>query len=815
MLRFLKICLALLVLLLGTGPAAKAFSLLGPPNAWTITRLGYMQPGDIGVPMALNAGYRWNTPVITYAYDQSFLQYFGVHGVEAVDGAFDILNSLPPFSQMSRELTEYPQTDMLRINHQASALGILDLKTWALHFLMEELGLADPVRYTWTLIGRQVFAGPVTNYTVIKLNWDPVTLAPSSFVNGSLYGYTILDDLLPGPYADAIPIPLDTPLINSTPVAATDYGLAGAGQFFVGLTRDDVAGLRHLYESNNFIGLRQEMLLPGSLIAVTNRTTQLVLTNQDLRTFELLTTGTTNAPAALLALYPNLLITSTNARLAVAIETNILSFFTNIPPQQVTITNMVTNIVTLFDYTFGNVVTNLQTGTFHIVPPNLFGFELVGNLLTNVVAVTNVTPTLNIFVNTNLQTLLSTIDLVTFSSQARTNAPADLLAIYPDLVIVGTNMQISTEVQTNFSFFLTNHPWAPATAPPTVVFVPELTNVLVTNWNYTFANVVTNTFAAVGRVTIQEMRVTPAPWSTDGSLTTNFINTTYWSNFINGTVYIVPTNVLGFQFVRTLLTNVNVISNNLNPTIFGGTMLVATNGTNLVITNFFGTNFNAVFTNVAELIFQTNFTYAVHPIEPGTTLIESISLFTNVISAVFPIEFQAATNVAGLRPGVDKLHFIKTSFDSLLGTAYTPITNQYFDTIITNGRPVRQVVRRIITQPDILFLAQNLALPTPQALTPPLVRRTDTSGWINHDALNGAALQGGPGVIPPQVRIIFNDVLPYFSNSGSAQFQFLDHETAIRSAVWGSFDGTTNAPIIFPNYISLQMLENMVLNPNP
>ena len=31
--------------------------------------------------------YRWNTPLLTYAYDESFLNYFGSNGVVAIENA--------------------------------------------------------------------------------------------------------------------------------------------------------------------------------------------------------------------------------------------------------------------------------------------------------------------------------------------------------------------------------------------------------------------------------------------------------------------------------------------------------------------------------------------------------------------------------------------------------------------------------------------------------------------------------------------------------------------------------------------------------
>ena len=73
----------------GTGGA---FSLLGPFPAWQLAaysglQLDYNQPDDIGGPMRVNEGYRWNIPVIYYAFDQSFINYFGPNGIAAESSA--------------------------------------------------------------------------------------------------------------------------------------------------------------------------------------------------------------------------------------------------------------------------------------------------------------------------------------------------------------------------------------------------------------------------------------------------------------------------------------------------------------------------------------------------------------------------------------------------------------------------------------------------------------------------------------------------------------------------------------------------------
>lgn len=192
-----------------------AFSLLGPfkqdatqfPNNGNFQAapfggrpqgLGYNLPGDSGGPMLPSEAYRWNVPVVTYAFDNTFLEYFGTNGVAAVEEAFAILNALPPASRMSADLSEYP-LDTKSENGTASALGLVDLKSFTLAAMMEQMGLANPERFVWGLSGRDE-GNNFTNYTVAQFNYDPVTIRPSRYVNGVLYNYRIFDDL--GPKAE-------------------------------------------------------------------------------------------------------------------------------------------------------------------------------------------------------------------------------------------------------------------------------------------------------------------------------------------------------------------------------------------------------------------------------------------------------------------------------------------------------------------------------------------------------------------------------------------------------------------------------------
>jgi hypothetical protein len=170
---------------------------------------------------------------------------------------------------MSKNLTEFP-LDARRINEQAAALDLYDLKTWSLGLLMEEVGLADPERYVWTLMNRLVTTTPVvTNYVVITRNFDPVTLSPTPYVNGILYTYTIPipEPSRPSSYAVASTATVDPLAIGYNSAAGiadsgdTTRSSYSVGVFFTGLTRDDVGAIRYLLKRQN---INVENLIAGT-----------------------------------------------------------------------------------------------------------------------------------------------------------------------------------------------------------------------------------------------------------------------------------------------------------------------------------------------------------------------------------------------------------------------------------------------------------------------------------------------------------------------------------------------------------------------
>jgi hypothetical protein len=253
------------LLLAGSTLKSFGFALLGPRADWMQVTNSYYQPGDIGGPMEIGQGYRWNVPVVTYGFDKSFLDYFGSNGVAAIEGAFKILNDLPRASEIT--LTNFP-TDAARYNYAAAAENLFDLKSATLPLLLEQMGLAPPTRNIFDL--RQF--DPILMYTdestwptgtipnlIIERNFDPETLAPSHSVNGNNFtgeaGY-YFDNTW-----DIVEYAID-PVNDSLNSAVADWrsadwfypydqpSFAVRGVFFAGLTRDDVGALRYLLSTN-------------------------------------------------------------------------------------------------------------------------------------------------------------------------------------------------------------------------------------------------------------------------------------------------------------------------------------------------------------------------------------------------------------------------------------------------------------------------------------------------------------------------------------------------------------------------------------
>src|SRR5204863_4403786 len=125
---------------------------------------------------------------------------------------------------------------------------------------------------------------------------------------------------------------------------------------------------------------------------------------------------------------------------------------------------------------------------------------------------------------------------------------------------------------------------------------------------------------------------------------------------------------------------------------------------------------------------------------------------------------------------------------------------------------VTQATQRILTQPDILFTAEDLF--DFQNGAPFLLVRSFAAApnFINNDAINGVPALDGPGVISPvsaprPINISFNKLGPFIFNQGPFPdgTGFLDElNNTGQGFVWGSFDGTTNDPVVYPIGTSIQ-----------
>lgn len=233
---------------------AHAFSLLGPYDTWMQPTNGFRLASDIGGPMNLGEEYRWNVPVLTYSFDQSFLDYFGAEGVAAVEQAIQILNNLPPASQL--DPTNYPP-ESWQVNFSAQALNLTDVKSKTLSALLEQLGLAQPTRHTFGVHDFGFDSGNLVAQTVMR-NFDPLNFSTTNRVNETDYGsYLVLST-----NGQSISVTSEEYLIDpfATFQPAVADGALSEGEYYTGLTRDDVGGLRYLLRTNN---TNLEILLPG------------------------------------------------------------------------------------------------------------------------------------------------------------------------------------------------------------------------------------------------------------------------------------------------------------------------------------------------------------------------------------------------------------------------------------------------------------------------------------------------------------------------------------------------------------------------
>jgi hypothetical protein len=395
------------------------------------------------------------------------------------------------------------------------------------------------------------------------------------------------------------------------------------------------------------------------------------------------------------------------------------------------------------------------------------------------------------FVTNNNAQLLISSNLTLLAAQALTNNAAALAALFPGLVITDTTNIFTVMATTNITAFFTNPPpWAPAGTPPQLAFTTNVTFSPRVLFRHTFANLVTFQFINGKWVTVPVADITSllahkiiisqtitvvatnAPWAPAGSPNIIVANTTTKlraTNAVAGEFFILPTNVCDVKILGTLLTNV-VANTNITAT--------ATNG----LGN----------TNVSQVLSFTQ---------------QTIDFSTNHAFIVQFVNCQP-TNAATFQ-GLERIRFLRHDFDSLLNRFFEPITNVYTMTELTNGTLITRTIERFITQPDILFSAQDLVGgPAEDILTFAADARN-----VTFNAANANPGLAGPGTIETPTQITFNKVGPILQNERLDPLRFLDEATAFSLLLWGSFDGTTNPPVVYPNGASIVNLQNQVFMP--
>lgn len=395
---------ALLVLL----PRGHAYTPDGPVgnggDAWQVPEDGFGPPRDAVAPKNLGEEYRRNVPVLYYACDANFLDYFGTSGQMAVDSAFGVLNNVFTNNPTGRKvgldgysflLSEFP-LEIQHINYQAQVLGLYDVKSTIMAEMMEQLGLADPTYYVYG-IHDWIHVGPVgcpvgQEYDVVMRNFDyfstPLNqLQYSAYINDVLYSYDIIEDCTgPNPVRVAEPFAVDFLANGYTPLADQTHN-ATWGVYYTGLTRDDVAGLRRLLTASD---IKTETISPDSLLlTITTNTLApevfpptlsgtnfLNATNGNYYVYNgqygygnlaaFLSFVSTNGPAAVQAVYPGVIISSYTVTDTIVSIPNIIGYYTNAPvgspygspPTFVIATNYTKAFEFLYKYQFANVFTN-------------------------------------------------------------------------------------------------------------------------------------------------------------------------------------------------------------------------------------------------------------------------------------------------------------------------------------------------------------------------------------------------------------------------------------------------------------------------
>ena len=139
-----------------------------------------------------------------------------------------------------------------------------------------------------------------------------------------------------------------------------------------------------------------------------------------------------------------------------------------------------------------------------------------------------------------------------------------------------------------------------------------------------------------------------------------------------------------------------------------------------------------------------------------------------------------------------------------------PLAALLLDEDVDVHAAVVDAMRRVVVHPDIVISAQDLGLGNPSAFARPAFARTFPLAYQN----TGPAGLNGPGTLPLGTAnatfLTFNKVGNVHRNRGAF---FIDEASADQDFTWASFDGSTNAPVLYPSGTSIMDLEAQILQP--
>ena len=261
---------------------------------------GGTAPFSAGAPRPIKRFFRWNIPYLAYSFDTSFINYFGFEGMEAVNEAFRIINDF--FVPEDGSYNGVTQLDLARhgfsgnynttwVNTTAQNAQILDLKSLVLGMMVNNLGLGNPHRHAFSMVGGTRDPWQNTyNFHVSLRNFDPYSLKETDVINGVQYAYRLIHNQVPGPNPGIPNLPANT-IVDMEEYTADTSGnawtaVAGILDAFYGetliywnnqptlfnfgvfydsqnamggqfqprhaLTFDDAGGLKYLYSTNTY-----------------------------------------------------------------------------------------------------------------------------------------------------------------------------------------------------------------------------------------------------------------------------------------------------------------------------------------------------------------------------------------------------------------------------------------------------------------------------------------------------------------------------------------------------------------------------------